>query len=94
MGRRGASSVAVLSIKDSEAHALATELARRTGQTLTDAVKEALRDRLQRERNRGSETSRVVARVMEIAQRIAASPDLNPRSPEEIIGYDEHGVPR
>ena len=40
----------VLNIKDPEVHALAVELAEHTGQTLTQAVKEALRDRLARER--------------------------------------------
>ena len=86
--------MAVLNIKDSEAHALAAELARRTGQTLTDAVKDALRERLQRERKRGPEATRVVARVMEIAQRAAARPVLDRRNPDAIIGYDEHGIPR
>jgi len=86
--------LAVLNIKDNEAHAMATELARRTGQTLTGAVKDALRDKLQRERNRGSDSSRLVARVMEIAHRAASRPVLDPRSPYEIIGYDEYGVPR
>jgi antitoxin VapB len=90
----GRKSLAILNIKDAEAHAMAAELARRTGQTLTAAVKEALRDRLQRERNRGSESTRRVVRVMEIAKRASARPVLDPRTPDEIIGYDEHGIPR
>jgi antitoxin VapB len=94
MRRKGGFLMAVLNIKDNEAHAMATELAKRTGQTLTGAVKDALRDKLQRERNRGSSSSRVVARVMEIAHRAASRRVLDPRSPDEIIGYDEHGIPR
>lgn len=86
--------MAILNIKDAEAHAMAAELAKRTGRTLTAAVKEALRDRLQRERSRSSEPARQVARVMEIAKRAAARPVLDARSPDEIIGYDEHGIPR
>ena len=43
--------MAVLNIKDAEAHALAAELARRTGHSLTQVVKEALRERLERERS-------------------------------------------
>lgn len=35
----------------------------------------------------------VVARVLEIADRVASQPDLDPRAPDEIIGYDEFGVP-
>jgi antitoxin VapB len=37
-----------LNIKNSEAHALATRLAQKTGETLTDAVTTALRERLER----------------------------------------------
>ena len=43
--------MAVLNIKDSEVHALAAELAQRTGQSLTQVVKEALRDRRNREKD-------------------------------------------
>jgi antitoxin VapB len=39
------------------------------------------------------DNERVIRRVMEIAQRIASLPVLDPRTPDEIIGYDEHGVP-
>jgi antitoxin VapB len=37
-----------LNIKNPEAHALATRLAQKTGETLTDAVTTALRERLER----------------------------------------------
>lgn len=84
----------VLNIKDPEAHALASELSRRTGQTLTSVVTEALRERLAREKTPDAVRSRRVERVLEIARRCAARPVLDPRTPDEIIGYDEHGVPR
>jgi antitoxin VapB len=83
----------VLNIKDPEAHALATEIAQRTGQTLTQVVKEALQDRLARERATKSGQGRLVARVLELGRRASSRPVLDPRSPEEIIGYDEFGVP-
>jgi antitoxin VapB len=86
--------MAALNLKDAEAHDLAVELAQRTGRTLTDAVKESLRESLERERARRPETSRLVARVMKIAARAAARPVLDARSPEEILGYDDAGVPR
>jgi antitoxin VapB len=85
--------MAILNIKDPEAHLLAAELARRTGQTLTQVVKEALRDRLARERMAGSDKQRLVARVLELGRRASSRPVLDPRSPEEILGYDEFGVP-
>lgn len=83
----------VLHINDPDAHALASEIARRTGQTLTQVVKEALRDRLARERSTKSNQERLVARVLELGRRASARPVSDPRHPEEIIGYDEMGVP-
>ena len=83
-----------LNLKDTEAHALAAELAQRTGQSLTVAVKEALRERLRRERAGRPETVRLVARVMRIAARAASRPVLDRRTPEEILGYDDAGVAR
>lgn len=41
-----------LSIKDPEADRLARELARRTGESLTEAVVRSLRERLDRQRGR------------------------------------------
>jgi antitoxin VapB len=81
-----------LSIKDPEADRLARDLAARTGETLTEAVVVALRERLARETGR----SRVIPLSEELAairRRCAALPVLDDRSPEEIIGYDEHGLP-
>ena len=87
-------SVAVLNIKDPEAHELAYELAQRTGQSLTQVVKDALRDRLNREKSQSLNQERLVQRVMELAKRASSRPILDPRSAEEILGYDEFGVPR
>jgi antitoxin VapB len=80
-----------LNIKNDEAHQLATELARLTGESLTSAVTLALRERLIRERRR-RRTNQVAARLMKIASRYAALPDTG-RTPDEILGYDEHGLP-
>lgn len=80
-----------LSIKNDEAHRLATELARLTGESLTSAVTLALRERLARERQR-RHTDDVAARLMKIGNRYASLPDTS-QSPEDILGYDEHGLP-
>ena len=64
----------ILNIKDPEAHALASELARRTGQTLTKVVTDSLRERLARERSAASDQQRLVSRVLEIAHRAASRP--------------------
>ena len=80
-----------LNIKNDEAHELATELARLTGENLTSAVTVALRERLARERRR-RRSDDIAARLMKIGKRYAALPDTG-RSPDEILGYDEHGLP-
>jgi len=80
-----------LNIKNDEAHELATELARLTGENLTSAVTLALRERLARERRR-RRTNNAAARLMKIGERYAVLPDTG-QSPDEILGYDEHGLP-
>jgi antitoxin VapB len=82
-----------LSIKHPEADRLARELARRTGESLTDAVVTALRERLRREE--GRVRSRDLQKELEaIAQRCSRLPVLDRRTAEEILGYDRNGVPR
>ena len=83
----------VLSIKDSEADRLARELARETGETITQAVSAALKERLLRLRRR-HRGRRLADELDEIAKRCAALPVLDSRSAEEILGYDERGLPR
>lgn len=82
-----------LSIKDEKADRLARELARRTGESLTEAVTRALEERLKRVAPRKRD-AQLVRRLNEIARQSAALAGDDPRSHEEIIGYDEHGLPR
>ena len=82
-----------LSIKHDEADRLARALARATGETLTDAVVAALRERLDRVR-RPSRARQRLARLRAIQRRVAALPTRDRRSADEILGYDEHGLPR
>lgn len=81
-----------LSIKDPEADRLARELAARTGETLTEAVVVALRERLARETGR---TRSVPLRdeLAAIRRRCAALPVLDNRTAEQILRYDERGLP-
>lgn len=80
-----------LSIKNPEAERLARELARTTGESLTQAVTEALRERLVRETGRDDATlERDLRQIQEEFRRL---PVLDDRTPDEIIGYDEHGLP-
>jgi antitoxin VapB len=80
-----------LSIKDPEADRLAREVARLTGETLTGAIVQSLRERLQRVRRpRGP---KLAEELLAIGRRCAALPVKDKRSPEEILGYDENGLP-
>jgi antitoxin VapB len=82
----------VLSIKDPEADRLARRLAQLTGDSITESVKAALREHVEREqRRRGKRIDR--ARIAEIVAGIAALPVVDGRSPDELIGYDDDGLP-
>jgi antitoxin VapB len=83
-----------LSIKDPKADKLARELAQRTGESITQAVITALRERLVREQRKDEATDSLVDEVMDIGRHCAALPLLDARSPDEIIDYDEHGLPQ
>ncbi len=80
------------SIKNPEADRLVRQIAGQTGETLTGAVVTALRERLVRVQAQYRGRS-LADELDEIAIRCAALPVLDPRSAEEILGYDEHGLP-
>jgi antitoxin VapB len=82
-----------LSIKHPEADRLARELADATGETLTEAIINALRARLKREQGR-VRPPRLRDDIRAIRQRCAALPVKDHRSADEILGYDEKGMPR
>lgn len=80
-----------LSIKNDEADRLARELAETTGETITQAIVAALRDRLERERGRRSQG--VARRLRRLAEEVAALPVRDARPADELVGYDERGLP-
>ena len=82
-----------LTIQHPEAKLLARELAACTGETLREAVLTALRERLTRERL-PLHKPKLTDELLAISDHCAALPDLDTRTPEEIIGYDEHGIRR
>ena len=79
-------------IQDSETDRLARELSAVTGETITQAVNAALRERLASKVNvaRRSREERI-ARIEAIIDRVAALPVLDHRTEDEILGYNEHG---
>lgn len=83
-----------LSIKTDEADALARALAAETHETLTEAVTVALRERLERiRRARGVDLSASIARLQALASSAGPDPHAG-ESDDEVIGYDEYGLPR
>lgn len=79
-------------IQDPETDRLARELSAVTGETITQAVNAALRERLESkvQAARKSREERI-ARIEAIIDRVAALPELDRRSEDEILGYNEHG---
>ena len=80
-----------LNIKDPATDRLARRLADLTGENITDAVRIAVEERLDREMRRRGKAS--LEELLAIAHKVASQPVVDPRTPEEIIGYDEHGLP-
>jgi len=80
-------------IKNPETERLARELARRTGASITEAITTALRGQLAREDGKRA-GPRLRDELLAIGRRCAALPDLDRRSAEETLGYDEIGLPR
>ena len=81
-----------MDIEHHEIDRLARELAAETGETLTEAVQTALRERLERERARNAGSMRI--RLARLAADVAAMRVADGRAAEEIIGYDHVGLPR
>jgi antitoxin VapB len=82
-----------MNIKSPEAEALARRLAEATGETLTAAIITALHERLAK-LDRRKQHVLLADQLNEIALRAAALPVLDSRTPEELIGYNENGIPR
>jgi len=81
-----------ISIKDAETDRLARAVAAATGVSLTEAIREALRERLERESHRSRRG--IGVEVRRIQERLARLPVLDDRTSDEILGYDDHGLPR
>ncbi len=81
-----------LSIKSIETEELAREVAAKTGESLTGAIQKALEERLKRIR-RNQQSRALGLQLDAILRRVDEMPDLDSRTADEIIGYDENGLP-
>jgi antitoxin VapB len=82
-----------MSIKSLDVERLARLVAAKTGETLTGAIQKALEERLERlktERNRAV----VLTQLEDILRRVDQLPIQDARTPDEILGYDDQGLPR
>ncbi len=82
-----------ISIKSIETERLAREVAAKTGESLTGAIQKALEERLERlKQQRKSQILK--SQLDDILRRVDQLPVLDSRIPDEMLGYDEHGLPR
>ena len=79
-------------IKDSETDKLVRELADRTGQSLTNAVKIAVVEQLKRLPLSKEEIASRKEKVARILAKLDAMPTVDHRTADEIIGYNEQGL--
>jgi len=84
--------IMALNIRNAEAERLASDLARLTGETKTEAVTRALRDRLARLARERSNQS-LADELDAIGDHCSSLPLLDDRSEEEILGIGENGIP-
>ncbi len=81
-----------LSIKNPNVDRLARELAEVTGENITEAIYIALKQRLEKEAGR-KEPKTIRDEIQRIRDRVSRLPRGPRQSDEELIGYDEHGLP-
>jgi antitoxin VapB len=82
----------MLNIKDPETHKLAQALAKETGETLTAAVTQAIRERLETIRRR-RKRDKTLAALIEIGKRGREIFTGPPVDHAEML-YDENGLPK
>lgn len=81
-----------LNIRNAETEKLAAALAAMTGETKTEAVTQALRERLESLKRRRSRR-RLADELDEIARHCASLPVKDSRGDDKIVGYNRKGMP-
>ena len=79
-------------IKDNETDTLIRKLAERTGETLTSAVKTAVREQLKRVQLGDDEIAIRRRKLAKLLARFDAMPTVDSRGADEILGYNEKGL--
>ena len=81
-----------ISIRNPLAEKLAREVAEKSGESITQAIIHSLEERLEHLQGRRQANS-TEEEILRISERCRRLPDLDQRSPEAILGYDERGLP-
>lgn len=89
-----------LNIKDRETENVVRQLAKRTGRSITETVRQAATAELQRlDADHAARIAKMtpeqlakLRRIEAICKEAAALPVYDGRTPDEIIGYDENGI--
>lgn len=80
-----------LNIKSAEAHKMAVELAKQTGNSITASVTEAIRRELRRTRDNSERIARIDAITARMAKAFENSP---PAERATDFLYDDNGLPK
>ncbi|MBU2644575.1 type II toxin-antitoxin system VapB family antitoxin [bacterium] len=80
-----------ISIRNEKTEKLAREVAVLTGKNMTAAITLALEEQLERIKGRKA-TMDLVEEIIQISERCKSLPDIDPRTPDEILGYDQDGA--
>ena len=80
-----------LSIRNPRAEKLAREIVAMSGANITQVIIKALEDQLERLRGRRTYPD-LFKEIMDISKRCSSIPDIDERSPDEILGYNKAGV--
>jgi antitoxin VapB len=71
---------------------MARDIAAKTGESLTGAILTALQERLDRLKNQ-RRTQVLTSQLDDILRRVDAMPTVDARSEDEILDYDDDGLP-
>lgn len=82
-----------LSIKNEELEALARELSQKTGENITETILLSLKERFMRINKKKSSTITLSEELLEIAKRCKKLKVKDKRTADQIIGYNNKGLP-
>lgn len=80
-------------INQPEINQLLSELIGYTNETATQALTNALRERLMRAKAEKRRRTSLQSELLRIGRECSALPLLDPRSADEILGYNANGIP-